>query len=364
MATSVALLTQLVGGTLQGDGDLAISGAQSVAKARAHEITFIVDEANLKKLADSNAGAVVVSPEFLDTLPSQAPCSRAVIVADDPQGAFIRILEHFRPARPRRRVGISPQAFVNPTASIGTGTNIYPGAYVGEGAIIGARCDIHPGVTIGDGCAIGDDVTLYPGVVLYADVIVGSRVIIHASAVIGADGFGYRLVDGKHQKIPQLGTVRIEDDVEIGACTTIDRATIGETVIGAGTKLDNLVMIAHNCELGQHNVFVSQVGLAGSVTTGDYVVCAGQVGIADHVHLGARCVLGSKAGVHKDIPAGQTYIGIPAEPMAQAIKIVMAQKKLPEMRETLRGLESRVAALCRHAGLDETDDPARRKSAA
>jgi UDP-3-O-[3-hydroxymyristoyl] glucosamine N-acyltransferase len=163
--------------------------------------------------------------------------------------------------------------------------------------------------------------------------------------VIGADGFGYRTIEGRHVRITHFGSVRIEDDVEVGAATTIDRAMVGETIIGAGTKLDNLVMIGHNCEIGRHNLFVSQVGLAGSVTTGDYVVCAGQTGVADHVHLGAGCVLGAKSGVHKDIPAGQRYIGAPATPESEARRIVMTQQKIPEMRKQLRALERQVQEL-------------------
>lgn len=163
--------------------------------------------------------------------------------------------------------------------------------------------------------------------------------------MIGADGFSYRLVDGRHERIPHYGSVRIEDDVEVGACTTIDRAMVDETVIGQGTKLDNLVMIGHNCEIGRHNLLVSQAGLAGSVTTGDYVICAGQVGIADHVHLGTRSVVGAKAGVHKDIPAGERQIGVPAIPEAECRRVVMAQHKLPEMRQQLKALERQVVEL-------------------
>jgi UDP-3-O-[3-hydroxymyristoyl] glucosamine N-acyltransferase len=200
-------------------------------------------------------------------------------------------------------------------------------------------------VVIGAGCRIGDQTTLYPNVVLYADVTVGSRVIIHAGAVLGADGFGYRFRQQRFEKIPQLGTVRIEDDVEIGACATIDRGMIGPTVIGEGTKLDNLVMVAHNCELGKHNVIVSQVGFAGSVTTGDFVRCAGKVGVADHVHLGTGCTLGAGTGVHKDIPAGETWVGYPARPHDEAFRIVMAQTKLPEMRQRMRELEKQLGKL-------------------
>jgi UDP-3-O-[3-hydroxymyristoyl] glucosamine N-acyltransferase len=181
--------------------------------------------------------------------------------------------------------------------------------------------------------------------VLYPDVIVGNRVVLHAGVVLGCDGFGYRMVNGRHEWIPHLGTVRIGDDVEIGACSTVDRAMIGETVIGEGSKLDNHVMVGHNCEVGKHNILVSQVGLAGSVTTGDYVVCAGQSGVADHVHLGDGCRLAAKTGAHKDLPGHQTYIGTPAAPEAEARRIVMAQQRLPELRKHLRDLEKQVSEI-------------------
>lgn len=245
----------------------------------------------------------------------------------------------------RPPVGISPEAYVNATAQIGRSTNIFPGAHVAAGVIIGDNCDIHPGVVIGRGCQLGDEVVLHPNVVLYENTNIGNRVILHAGAVIGADGFSYRLIDGRHERIPHYGSVRIEDDVEVGACTTIDRAMVDETIIGQGTKLDNLVMIGHNCEIGRHNLLVSQAGLAGSVTTGDYVICAGQVGIADHIHLGTRSVVGAKAGVHKDIPAGERQIGTPAIPEAECRRVVMAQHKLPEMRQQLKALERQVAEL-------------------
>jgi len=192
---------------------------------------------------------------------------------------------------------------------------------------------------------LGDDCLIYPNVVLYAGVQIRSRVIIHANAVIGADGFGYRFREGRYQKIPHLGWVSIEDDVEIGAATTIDRGMIGATVIGEGTKLDNLVMIGHNCELGKHNAFASQVGLAGSVTTGDYVRCAGQVGIADHVHLGTAAVFGAKAGIHKDMEAGKTYLGAPATEEQDQMRILMSLRKVPELRAHFRQLEKQVADL-------------------
>ncbi|MGC1274006.1 MAG: UDP-3-O-(3-hydroxymyristoyl)glucosamine N-acyltransferase, partial [Planctomycetaceae bacterium] len=254
-------------------------------------------------------------------------------------------LARLKPARRPAPIGPSPQAFVDPGATIGKDTNIHPGATIASDVVIGDRCEIQAGVRIGPGCRIGDDVQLDPNVVLYHEVLIGNRVTIQAGSVIGAIGFGYRTREGRHERIPHYGTVRIEDDVDIGACSTIDRGVIGETVVGEGTKIDNNVVIAHNCRLGRHNLLVSQVGFAGSVTTGDYVVCAGQVGIADHVTIGAGAILGAKAGVHKDLAGGKTYLGAPAAPIEETTRAVMTMQKLPQLRQSLRELERQVAAL-------------------
>jgi UDP-3-O-[3-hydroxymyristoyl] glucosamine N-acyltransferase len=224
-------------------------------------------------------------------------------------------------------------------AVIGPDASIFPFAVVGEGTVVGARCQLHSGVVIGRNCRIGDDVILYPNAVLYDGTVLGQRVIVHANAVLGADGFGYRLQKGRHVKVPQLGLVEIGDDVEIGACTTIDRGTFQATTVGPGTKIDNLVMVGHNCQVGGHNLIVSQVGIAGSCTTGDYVVLAGQVGIADHVHIGDRSVIGARAGVPKDVPADQRMLGAPATPEREQKRILMSLDKLPDIRRDVRRIK-------------------------
>ncbi len=337
-------LAHRVGGELRGDPALVIHGGAALAKAGPNEITFAGDEKHLRLLAESRAGACLVSSSDRENSLLKSVRSSLVFV-DDPQDAFISLLREFRGEHGRSKVGISLHATISSSAKIGPDCNIFPGVFIDDDVEIGGRCDLYPGVYVGRNCRIGDDCRLYPHAVLYPDVTLGNRVIIHASAVLGADGFGYRFRGGRFEKIPQLGWVQVGDDCEIGACATIDRGMIGPTIIGEGTKLDNLVMIGHNCELGRHNAFASQVGLAGSVTTGDYVRCAGQVGIADHVHLGRGCTLGAKAGVHKDIPEGDTQIGYPARPEQEQLRIVMATGKVPEMRKALRGLESRVEEL-------------------
>jgi UDP-3-O-[3-hydroxymyristoyl] glucosamine N-acyltransferase len=354
-------LAELVTGDLRGAADCTVRGAHSIEKAGPEEITFAGDEANLARLRTSRAAAAIV-PRSLADSPKLTSLTIPLILVDDPRAAFLAVLAKFKPRRPRREIGISPRAYVAPSAKVGAGTNVYPGAHVDEDAVIGERCEVHPGAVVGAGCRIGDDCTIHPRAVLYPDVLLGRRVIVQAGAVIGADGYGYRLVNGRHEKIPHFGTVRLADDVEIGANATIDRAMIGETVIGEGTKIDNLVVVAHNCEIGRHNLHVAQVGLAGSVTTGDYVVCAGQVGVADHVHLGDRCVLGAKAAVHKNIPAGETWLGHPAMPVELSMKVMMAAKKLPAMREQLRTLQAQVNAL-EEAVRSQGDDGSTRDAA-
>jgi UDP-3-O-[3-hydroxymyristoyl] glucosamine N-acyltransferase len=346
MTITAAELAKQLQGEVIGNGEQEITDAQALLKATSEHVTFVADDRNLKLLSRCRAGVILVDNERLATAQQLAALNETTfIVVADPQQAFIDAMRLFRPARERPRIGISPHAHVDATAVIGPNTNVHPGAVVGPDVVIGRDCEIHSGVVIGAGCRIGDETTIHPHAVLYPDITVGCRVIIHANAVLGADGFGYRFEHGRFVKIPQLGTVRVDDDVEIGACTTIDRGMVGPTVIGEGTKLDNLVMIAHNCELGKHNAFVSQVGLSGSVTTGDYVRCAGQVGIADHVHLGTGCTLAAKAGVHKDVPEGQTYVGVPAGPIDEQFKIVMAVQKAPEVRSQVRQLERKVADL-------------------
>ncbi len=343
MGITAGDLAQRFNAEIVGDTAREISGAQAIDRAGPHDVTFAENEKNTRRLKTSQAG-IVLLPLALRKLFTE-PSEKTLLFVADPLFAFLSVLEEFRPQRPRPRLGVSPLATIHPSATLGFNCNIYPGAYIAEDVTIGDECDIFPGAFVGPGCQIGHQVVLYPNAVLYGDVFVGDRVIIHASAVLGADGFGYRFVEGRYRKIPHRGCVRIDSDAEIGAGTTIDRAMIGATVIGEGTKLDNQVMIAHNCELGKHNAFASQVGLAGSVTTGDYVRCAGQVGIADHIHLGERSLLGPKAGVHKDVPAGESYQGYPAAPEAEQLKTVMSLRRVPDMRKQIRELQIQVGKL-------------------
>ncbi len=335
MQVTVKQLAELVEGQVHGDGGLVIAAARPIGEAAAGDITYLDGERHLTRFYSSPAPAAVA--------PASVPLNgKTLIRVSDPLAAFVTIVKylHGRPELPP--CGIHERAFVDPSVKYGADLSVHPFACIGAGTSIGERCRIHSGVVIGRDCRIGDDVTIYPNAVLYDGTTIGDRAIIHANAVLGADGFGYRFQDGKHVKVPQQGRVEIGADVEIGACTTIDRGTFGATVIGAGTKIDNLVQVGHNCQVGKHNIFVSQLGMAGSCSTGDYVVIAGQVGVADHVHIGAGAVIGAKAGVVKDIPDGQRTLGAPATPEREQKRILMSLERLPEIRKDLRKIKQQL----------------------
>jgi UDP-3-O-[3-hydroxymyristoyl] glucosamine N-acyltransferase len=339
---TVRQLAALVQGTVVGDGDLVINAARPLGEAQLGDITFLENDKHALLLHHCRASAVVVPP----SLPANG---LTFIQVADPLIAFAAIVRHLHGLPEPPPQGIDPRAAIHPRAILGEGASIFPFAVVGEGSVIGARCRLHSGAVVGRFCRLGDDVAIYANAVLYDGTVLGNRVIVHSNAVLGADGFGYRLHDGQHVKVPQLGHVEIGDDVEIGACTTIDRGTFQATRIGAGTKIDNLVQVGHNCQVGKHNLFVSQMGIAGSCTTGDYVVVAGQVGIADHLHIGSRAVIGAKAGVPRDVPEGQRVLGSPATPEREQKRILMTLEKLPEMRRDLQRVK-------RHLGLQDDGD--------
>lgn len=346
MPVTLAELGQLVGGTLTCHEPLEIHGAATLAAARPGEITLLDSTDKPHRATRTEASAAVVPR---GVLPEGLPA----IQVDDVHAAFAKIVLRFRPLRAPARLGISPQALVSPTARLAPGVDVYPGAIVGDDVEIGPGSVVHSGVQIMAGCHIGENVTIFPNAVLYENTVVGPRVIIHAGVVLGAYGFGYNVVDGRHQLSAQLGYVEIGADVDIGANTTIDRGTYGPTVIGEGTKIDNLVMIAHNCRLGRHNLICSQVGVAGSTTTGDYVTMAGQAGVRDHVHIGDRAVLGAKAGVPNDVAPGAVMFGIPARPEREQKLILAVEARLPEFRHQLRAVQSAVARLEARLGPDQ-----------
>lgn len=350
-ATLLKDIASLVGGSVVGDDATRITGTAVLNRACGGDITLADDVKLVKRLSTSKASAVVVPPSFPAT-------EMAQLVVDDVHAVFTKLVMHFRPPRGRKPLGVSPMASVATSARLAEGVEVHPHATIGEDVTIGAHSVVHSGVCLLPGCKIGAHVTLMPNVVLYEDTIVGDRTVIHASCVIGADGFGYQTIDGRHQRAAQLGNVVIGSNVEIGAGTTIDRGTYDATVIGDGTKIDNQVMIGHNCQIGRHNLLCSQVGIAGSCTTGDYVVMAGQVGLSDHLYIGDRAVLGAKAGVMHDIPEDGVFIGIPATPEREQWKMWVHVRQLPRMQRQLKQMLRQLDQLTEPAPLGRCNEAA------
>jgi UDP-3-O-[3-hydroxymyristoyl] glucosamine N-acyltransferase len=348
MSQTLQELATIVGGTVQGDPTLLIIGTETLESAQADQISLLDHPDKAPRLAKSKAGAVLVPLGFV-------PDQIAAIQVTDVHAAFTRLVQHFRPTRTQRFSGIHPSAIVSDSAKIDPTATIHAATYVGDDVVIGPGCVIHPGARILAGCELAENVTIFPNVVLYEDTKLGARCIIQAGAVIGAYGFGYKVVNGQHILSAQLGYVELGADVEIGANTTIDRGTYGPTMIGDGTKVDNLVMIAHNCRLGKHNLICSQVGIAGSTTTGDYVTMAGQVGVRDHVHIGSGAVLGAMAGVANDVPEKAHMLGAPAIPERDQKLQFAAISKLPEMRKQIKEHERKLNQLLGTTGTAEAE---------
>jgi UDP-3-O-[3-hydroxymyristoyl] glucosamine N-acyltransferase len=338
MPCTLAEIADWVAGTVQGDPQLQITGASPLGVTRPGDIT-LVDNSEKSRKANLGPAVAAIVPRGV-SLPGMP-----TIEVENVHAAFAKIVAYFRPQRAAAQIGRSPKATIHPTAKLADDVEVHAGATIGDDVIIGSGSVIHAGVHIMAGCRIGEQVTIFPGAVLYENTEVGARSIVHAGAVLGAYGFGYKAVDGRHERCAQLGYVQIGEDVEIGANTTIDRGTYGPTVVEEGTKIDNQVMIAHNCRIGRHNMICSQVGIAGSSTTGEYVVIAGQAGVRDHVHIGDRAVLCAMAGIVNDVPPATTMLGAPATPERDQKLAMVAYLKLPEMRRQLRALELAVAQL-------------------
>jgi UDP-3-O-[3-hydroxymyristoyl] glucosamine N-acyltransferase len=331
VTVTVQQLADLIRGTVVGDGKLPIRYARTLHSAEAGDITFLEQDKNLPQLEQSRASAAIVTRNL-------SPNGKTVIQVGDPLMAFAVVFQHLQNKAKVFPSGISPRADLHPSVLVGEDASIQAFACIGEGTSIGKRCQIHHGVVLGKNCRVGDDVCLFPNVVVYDDVVIGDRVVIHAGAIIGADGFGFRFHQGRHVKVPQLSYAIIGDDVEIGANTCIDRGAFEPTRIGDGTKIDNHVQIAHNCQIGKHNLLAAQVGIGGSSSTGNHVVMGGQVGISDHVQIGEGAMFGAKTGVLNNIPAGQRSFWYPALDMREAAKIIACLKRLPTIRRDVQRL--------------------------
>jgi len=324
-------LAALIGGRIAGDPEVEITGVAGIENAGEGDITFLHDTHNIPAVA---ASALIVKADI------NMPAVR-LLIADNPQFAFARALEVFY-VKPYRPTGISDRAVMGRNVKTGDDVSVFPHVYISDDVALGSRVTLSPGVFLGEGVTIGDDSFIHPNVTIREKVTIGRRVTVHAGAVIGSDGFGYVQEKGGHYKIPQVGGVVIGDDVEIGANVCIDRATVGNTVIGDGTKIDNLVQVAHNVKIGRNCIIVAQVGISGSVAIGDGAIIAGQAGIKDHVTIGAGAIVTAQAGVTGDLPAGQIYSGTPAMPHGTALRAQSLYSKLPEYVKRIREIEKKL----------------------
>ena len=336
---TLAEIADRIGGVIESENRaLKISGVRPIEAAVAGDITVVARRSDVRALHQTHASAAVVA-ERLEPVPLPMIRVRA------PRLALAQLLELFY-TQPRVVRGIDPRAVVAPEARIGPDVNIAAGAYVARDVQVGGRVDIYPGVYLGEGVRVGDDSILFPNVVVYPGTVIGKRVRIHSGAVIGSDGFGYTAGPaGELYKIPQVGGVDIGDDVEIGANTAIDRATMTVTKVGCGTKIDNLVQIGHNVDIGEHVCIVAQSGVAGSVRIGARAVLGAGAGVVDHITVGEGARVGARAGAHRDVPAATTVIGTPALPANVFMRAYSLIPHLPDYRRRLKELEARCARL-------------------
>ena len=333
---TAAAIAELTGGTVEGDAAATITSVASLDRARAGQLSFCASPKYAPLLAETEASVVLVTPEVAGTR-TKAP---ARVVVPQPHESMLTLLPRLYRAA-TRQPGIHPTAVLGRGARIGDEAMIGPYVHVGDGAQLGDRVMLDAHASVGTGVTLGDDVHLFPGVRVYPGSQIGRRVNVHANAVIGSDGFGYVFKNGRHEKIPHVGRCIIEDDVEIGAGTTIDRGSIDDTVIGAGTKIDNLVMIAHNVRIGRLCMIAAQAGIAGSVRIEDGVIIGGQAGFQGHHTIGKGARIGGQSGVFADVPPGETWSGYPARPHREALRAQAALFRLAAMMKSLERLLGR-----------------------
>lgn len=335
MTFTAAEIARQLDGQVLGDGSVTLTGFAPADRAKAGDLTFAENPTYFARAEASTAAAILVDGEFSSSV-------KTLIRVHNARIAFAKVLPIFFP-EPQFPAGVHPTALVAESAKVDPSVHVGPYCVIGENAQIGPRCVLRGHVWIGANCRIGEDAHIFPQVTLYAGTQLGCRIRIHAGAVLGADGFGYVLDKGAHCKVPQMGTVVIHDDVEIGANVTIDRGALGPTTIGRGTKIDNLVQIGHNVSVGEHCLLVAQTGIAGSTRLGNYCVMAGQSGVAGHLKIGNQVTIAAKAGVMRDIPDGSKVLGAPAMPDKEAKRQMIALQRLPEVLHRLADLERREA---------------------
>jgi UDP-3-O-[3-hydroxymyristoyl] glucosamine N-acyltransferase len=339
MNASLNEIAQLIEGTVVGDHATIISALSPIDDITPGSLVFAEGEANIKRAQASDAAAILVNIQTqVDKKPS--------IQVPKPFKAFIKLLNHFYPPQ-KAKLGIHPTALIADDVRIGDSVSIGPYVVIESGSVIGDGCVFKSHIHIGHNVQVGDHTTLHPQVTIYDNCQIGSHVIIHASTVIGSDGFGYTFVDGQHLKVPHVGKVIVEDHVEIGANTAIDRATMGATVIGQGTKVDNLVQVAHSVKLGKNNILCGFTGIAGSTVSGDNVIFAANVGVSDHVRIDSNVILGARTGVppNKHLKEGEVYLGNPARIKDLAIKHELSVNRIPLLRKNIKTMSEHIAAL-------------------
>ena len=337
MGKTLSEIAAFLQAAVVGDGAVEIRDIKGLDEAGEGDLTFLANPKYRKKIATTAASAILVSAPVEGT-------GKNFIVVKDPYAALARLLALFYPEE-RDFQGVSPAAFIGPGALVAEGATVYPGVYVGEGARVGRGTVLYPGVYVGHGASVGEDCTLYPNVTVYRRCLIGSRVTLHAGVVVGSDGFGFANPGIENRKVPQVGIVQIDDDVEIQANTTIDRGTLGKTWIQRGAKIDNLVQIAHNVVIGENSIVVAQVGISGSTRLGKRVIIGGQAGLVGHIHVGDNVMIAARAGINKDIPASRIMSGAPAIPHAEWLRLNAHILRLPEMHKTVQELRKKIEEL-------------------
>jgi UDP-3-O-[3-hydroxymyristoyl] glucosamine N-acyltransferase len=338
MKVTLEAVAKAIDGTVVGDGSVEITGVAGIREAREGDLTFLANPRYESYLDVTQASAIIVSKNHRNI-------GKPMIQNPNPYLAFLKAIRLFAGEAERPCAGVHPTAVVSEEAYVAQDASIGPYVVIERGVSIGARAIVHAGCYVGARTRLGDEVLLYPNVTVREECVLGDRVIVHSGTVVGSDGFGFVRDGDVYRKLPQVGNVVVEDDVEIGANVTIDRATTGTTRIGAGSKIDNLVQIAHNVQIGENCIIVAQVGISGSTVLGDHVVLAGQVGIVGHIEIGDGASVGAQSGVSKSVKAGERMFGYPAMPLRQAKRIEASIRNLPELIQTVRRLKRRVDEL-------------------
>lgn len=349
MNITLSEIASIVDGVVVGDEKTIITALSPIDNIAEQSLVFAEGSDNLKRAENSHAAAILVANTINEV-------AKPIIQVAHPFKSFIQLLTHFYPPH-QPKTGIHHSAVIAEDVVLGEGVSIGPFVCIESGSIIGAHCIIKSHVHIGHHVKLGEQTILYPNVTIYDNTIIGERVMIHAGTVVGSDGFGYTFEQGRHIKVPHFGQVIIENDVEIGANSVIDRATIGGTIIGEGTKIDNLVQVAHSVKLGKHNILCAFTGIAGSSTSGNHVVFAANVGVSDHVTIEDNVVLGARTGVppKKHLKQGNIYLGNPARPKDKAIEQELAPTRIPFMRKNIQALTERLNKLSELVAQHETE---------